>query len=118
MYTNATIIELNRALELVNERFNNNIKFKRLDNKGNRKIFTLTVKNSKDAGGRIGFTGKRVAAACWHAHGYFFDALFSINENIYIYSMGKKITADSGNWQDKNIGSIMSPLYYSQACKC
>lgn len=118
MKTNASQSELNQALTQVNQLFDDNIKFKRLDQQGSRVNFTLTVEDSRQPGSRRSGSGRRIAAACWHVHGEFFDLLFAINPNAWISTQGRKITAESGNWQDWNIGSIMNPLYYSQACEC
>ena len=52
-------------------------------------------------------------------HGNFFEKLFEISPEAIIYSSwAGKITNHSGNWQDKNIGGIMNPMYYSDACEC
>ena len=118
MKTNANIEQLEKALEAVNKRYKGNVKFKRLEPNGRRVNFTLTVKSAKDPGGRRGFSGKRVAAACWHVHGHFFEELFKINSEAWISSGGSKITKERGNWQDRNIGSMIKPLYYSEACDC
>jgi hypothetical protein len=119
MKTNATIQELETALKEINKRFDNNIRFKRLENSGRRNTFTLTVYNSKKPGGRIGQNGRHIAAACWHAHGYLFEALLKINPEAFVISGGSlRIDINGGNWQDRNIGSIMYPLYYSEACDC
>lgn len=119
MKTNATISQLHEALAIVNDRFDRNIKFKRLEQTSSKRVnFTLTVHESSKPGGRIGHTGRRIAAACWHVHGYLFDALFDIDPKIYIISAGKRITKDGGNWVDRNIGSMVSPLQYSHACEC
>lgn len=80
--------------------------------------FTLKVKDSAGKGARRGYTGRRMISACWHAHGDFFDALFSLCPQARIISAGQEITADHGNWIDKNIGSIIDPLMYSDACNC
>jgi len=112
--------DLIKALELTNKDYDNNIKFKRLD----FPTFTLTVKSTADntRGYRRGHTGRKVAAACWHVHGDFFDNLFSINPSAYIIvSSGtgtKRIDINGGNWEDRNIGSLYSPLMYSEACDC
>jgi len=115
---NVTSQEIEAALKTVNKKYENNIVFKRFEQKGKQFVFTLTVKNSKKAGGRIGNSGKRVAAACWHVHGDFFDALLEINENAVITTCSGKIDKNNGNWQDRNIGSIYEPLMYSEACNC
>ena len=115
---NTSINELQKALETINKKYDGNITFKRLDN-GKTITFTLTVKSSREKGARRGHQGQRVSAACWHAHGDFFDSLFSINPDAVIVSMGTRtITKQDGNWQDRNIGSQMQPLYYSEACDC
>ena len=109
--------EMEAALAVINKKYKGNVIWKRFDD-GKTINFTLTVKSSKGPGGRIGFTGRRVAAACWHVHGDFFDALFAINPGSVIVSMGERITVNGGNWQDKNIGSHMNPMFYSEACEC
>ena len=118
MKTNATSHELQQALELTNRNFNDNVKFKRIEQTGSRVTFTLTVKSSKDKGGRLSHTGRRIAAACWHVHGEFFDNLLAIQPEAWIKTGQKKIDANGGNWEDWNIGSNYQPMYYSQACEC
>jgi hypothetical protein len=125
--THGTQEDLQKALEIVNKQYAGNIMFNRLE--GN--TFTLKVKDSKAPGHRLGFAHpnwadkkgnpykqRRLASACWHVHGYFFDALFTINPKAVIRSQGNKITKYEGNWQDKNIGSEMYPMYFSEACEC
>lgn len=131
---NCSEADLLQALELINKEYDNNIKFKRLENRNTKKqksfIFTLTVKNSHNAGGRISYNfggkSRRVKAACWHVHGRFFDILLSFNPNctiitttnkglLKIYRAGDESV---NNWQDWNIGSSIQPYYYSQACNC
>jgi hypothetical protein len=80
--------------------------------------FTLRVKSSSGPGAKIGYSGRKTISACWHVHGYFFEYLFLSYPGIYIISQGKKMTSNSDNWQDQNIGSIMQPLYFSEACNC
>ena len=125
MRTNATFYQLETALNDINAKFDGNIIFNRLEQKtAKTNIFTLKVKDSKKAGHRLGYqrnkdgNRRKLINACWHVHGEFFDALFDIDENIFIWSGKSKITKDFGNWQDRNIGSIMYPLYFSEACEC
>ncbi len=110
----ATEEDLRKALELTNKEFDGNVIFNRLD----FPTFTLKVKDSKGKGARRGDSGRRLINACWHVHGTFFDKLFEVNPDAYVISQGNKITASEGNWVDRNIGSMMNPLYYSEACEC
>lgn len=123
--TNGTIQDLQNALNVINENYENNIVFKRLEQiSKNRVLFTLTVRDSSKPGARRGLQfnkngeRKKLAAACWHAHGDFYDAVFNINSNAVITSLGKKITVNRGNWIDWNAGSLYNPVYMSELCDC
>lgn len=120
MKTNASIEQLNEALNEVNKRFDNNITFKTLGAvNSKRNKFTLTVVDSHKPGHRRGFYNNRlVKAACWHVHGYFFEYLFNSCDKVIIWAGKKKMESNEDNWQDWNIGSVMQPLYYSEACDC
>lgn len=119
MKTTANISELETALAAVNKMYKGNVVL--LDPhcvSKNRIQFRLSVNNSSDTGSRIGHSGRRVKAACWHVHGHFFDELFKINPECFVLAQSKRITKEEGNWQDWNIGSIMNPMYFSEACDC
>lgn len=124
MKTNATEQQLNQALELLNSEYDNNIRFKSLDYIGGRKWtnkFSLAAIDSNEKGGRISYSGRRIGnCACWHVHGHFFEALFSVDSNIFILSVNGLIDSDSGNWQggSQNIGSGFQPMDYQNACHC
>jgi len=85
---------------------------------------TLRVKDSHGKGAKLSYpnpsTGRQrhLINACWHVHGYFFEALLEINENIVIKTAGRTVDKNGGNWHDWNIGSMMYPMYYSEACDC
>ena len=124
---NANMDHFHAALAVVNERYAGNIKFKTLEPKGRRISFTLTVVSSTIGTGKakvtapgasIGPNGRRIAAACWHCHGDFFDALFRVCPDAVVMSLGKVITKDGGNWQDWNKGSMMYPKLASECCEC
>jgi hypothetical protein len=130
---NATVEQIQEALDIVNERYEGNIKFKRFDSKhtrhGARSTVTLTVKDSHAPGHRRGFSfgdrpAKRVAAACWHVHGHFFDALLKVCPDAVIISRGRgrsgelSIDKNGGNWIDYNAGSVMLPVPMSEMCDC
>ena len=119
MQTTATTEQLNDALRHVNTLFEDNICFNREPHQISKKRtgFTLTVNSSYGPGARLGFSGKRVHAACWHVHGKFFEYLFNIGVTL-ILAGEKRMESNEDNWQDWNIGSNYQPLYYSQACEC
>lgn len=123
---NANMDHFHAALAVVNERYAGNIKFKTLEPKGKRISFTLTVLSTTIGKGKAKVTlpgvsikrGKRIAAACWHVHGDFFDALFNLAPDAEISALGKVITKDGGNWQDWNTGSLMDRVPASECCEC
>ena len=126
---NITPGQLDKALTEVNKLYDGNIVFKRgPEYIGRTSHFTLTVKNSNGLGARrsagYGTAGRKIAAACWHVHGYFFEAVFnqnSISPNARIRTAVSCITGpgeNEGNWQDKRIGPPIAPVMYSEACEC
>jgi len=119
MKTNATIQQLNEALNFVNQKFDNNVQFKEIKQISSKRVnFTLRVKNSSSPGAKIGYSGRKTIAACWHVHGYFFEYLFLTCKDVYIISQGKKMKDNSDNWQDQNVGNKYNPVFYSTLCNC
>ena len=122
--------QLEATLAKVNEQFDGNLRFKRIQpaRGHNRWNVTLTVLDSRGPGGRIGHSGHRISAACWHAYGTFFDNLpeqarYVVPVVVGYDRWGRETTKrqerqPGDEWQDWNIGSVMSPLYYSEACQC
>jgi hypothetical protein len=118
--------DLDKALQTVNEKYDGNVIWKREPTptgKGFR--FTLRVLQARGKGGRLGIMGlmgygkpRHIPAACWHVHGDFFDVLFAVNPNAYVWSGKNRISKDAGNWQDRNVGSQMNYVSYSDACEC
>jgi hypothetical protein len=126
---NVSQTDLMNALLIVSNRlYDGNVIFKNLAKIGNRYSFTLRVKDSKKPGHRLhinrfGGKNRRTPAACWHVHGDFFEALFSINPNAEIQSSGPNgkmvITKHNhNNWTDWNVGSQVFPVFYSESCEC
>lgn len=119
MVTNASTETLRDVLFTVNKAYGMNLCFKTFKRiSSNRIRFTLKVWSSQGKGARRGLTGRRIASACWHAHGDFFDTLFNFDPGAFVISRGRKVTKEAGNWEDCNIGSITAPFYYSEACEC
>jgi hypothetical protein len=116
---NVDQFKLNEALDATNRKFGGNIDFKEVDYKchsvggGWTCKVTLKVIDSNQPGSRRSEIGRRIAAACWHVYGTFFDNL----------PYGTKIRTDhifhaGDDWKDRQIGSIMRPLMHSEACNC
>lgn len=105
------------ALKTANKEFNNNLKFRNTPiKKGKAYQFTLTVKSSRDKGGRRSASwnsDRYVSAACWHAYGTFFDAL---PKGTKIYTSHYFKAGDE--WEDWVIGPPIKPVFYSDACDC
>lgn len=113
------------ALKLANLTFGNNLEFKRLDSAGttrhgeNKLNVTLTVKDSRKPGARRSTSGRRIAAACWHAHGTFMDFLPKGTRIVTSYGQnGTQETYPGRSWNDFSIGSLYQPMYMSEACDC
>ena len=137
---NVTESDMYMALAMVNQDYDGNIAFKSFEPKGKGFSFTLTVKETSRGKGKnkyaapgvrksaSSFQQRRIAAACWHVHGHFFEALFKIAPDARVFSTFFKrfqsdsftgwITKDGGNWLDGNIGSTYSPIMFSEACFC
>ena len=121
---NATYDDIIEALNQVNAEFDGNIKTKRFDHAGKTRQggdkynVTLSVNDSRAKGGRRGRSGRRIAAACWHAYGTFRDYLPEGTEVISNTAKGRDVEHPGDPWQDWNIGSAYYPFYYSDACDC
>lgn len=113
-----------KALAKVNEEFDGNIcfrKFECLNNAGDRFSVRLTVKDSSGPGTKFSPTQtrkdgspRRIAAACWHVHGEFMDAL---NADAVITTLGMKIRPGD-RWNDWKVGSMFRPARASECCDC
>ena len=129
---NTTIEQLEKALQTINQRYDNNVCWNRAPERiGKQLRFTLRVKSSKGRGAKLSYSAysntRRTCSACWHVHGDFFDTLLDIEPSAVISSHVSmrpiKIYKDSagvvqGNWKDWNIGSLAYPIDYSESCLC
>jgi len=113
MKTTATKSQVQQAIDNVNKKHGYKIEFNRADQSG--KWFNFTIKSKSGIpGARISHSGRNLACASWHAHGYLFDELLEINPDAVIHSNGLRIDSNGGNWIDKNVGSTCSPAYFSE----
>ena len=118
--TSVTRQDIEAAMRLSNE----NLQFKRFDAVGRGFNVTLRVASSDGAFAKIGYSGRKTVAACWHGHFDFLDNLFYIapgavvsNAHATYHGQGDFLlnAPKAGN---RNIRSITRPLRYRDACKC
>lgn len=114
MKTTATRQQVIEAIQAVNKVHGYCLELNR-DQQTSRKFYSFTIKTkSKIPGARTTASGRNLARASWHAHGYLFDEILKINPDAIIYSNGKRIDISGGNWHGSNIGGYFKPLYFSQ----
>lgn len=107
------------------EQYAGNLTFKRHPSRsGNFYNFTLTVLDSSKPGARRSPSGRRIAAACWHAHR---DVLRLIFERFKDAKFVSAVETYDGHAEfhrnfeetgDRNIGSQMEPCAHADACEC
>ena len=114
MKTNASNLTVIYALNEVNKEHDYKLEFNRFDIKGNWVHFTIQSERSGIPGSRYSHSGRKLKSASWHAHGYLFEQIFKVETEAVIWSNGKRITADGGNWEDQNIGSLFAPVMFSE----
>lgn len=113
--------DMEMALAIVNKRFGGNVIWNKFVVKPRGSIdFTLRTKNSRKAGSHQSIRGRRLPCACWHAHGFFFEALIGVNPMASVYSRWGDVTVnkDGGNWRDFERGTQMQPRMASEMCEC
>ncbi|MDD4353600.1 MAG: hypothetical protein PHN56_04025 [Candidatus Nanoarchaeia archaeon] len=112
MKTNASKQTVLNAIENVNKEHGYELQLNRNDQSGKWFNFTLKTR-SKIPGARVSYSGRNLASASWHAHGYVFGEIFKLEPDCVIWSNGKKLKSGF-TWDDTNIGSLMQPCYYSE----
>lgn len=134
-FKNVSNQDMSKALNIINKKYDGNIEFNRFEQKGNIIFATLKVKNANTKHGTV--KGRKLnqsfmmykkgirsnGSACWHVHGDFFETLLKVQPKAIIQTAFSNVYKDNngvivGNWQDKNIGSIMHPVNYSECCEC
>jgi len=111
--------------EVSREQYDGNIIFKRYPCQiGGFIHFTLRVASSKDDGAKVSASGRRSVALCWHGHRDVMQAIFDAHPDaILVTAMARYEGAEGFDdtypaTGDQNIGSMMQPLSYRDACNC
>ncbi len=123
---NVTADDLVRIVTTVsNKSFDGNIVFKREPERDGRAVsFTLTVRSSRDRGGRRSHTGRGVWACCWHGYRDIMSAIFAEFPDARLktakadYRGCADFEAKFEQTGDTNIGSTFEPMRYANACDC
>lgn len=115
---------LEAIIEETSKEYAGNIKLKSIATHGKGLRFTITVKDSKNVGAKRGVSGRRISAACWHAHRDLMRNIFKANPDARL----KTMLADYKGKQDfenkfqetgyVNVGSYFNPLEACNACEC
>ena len=121
---NVTEAQMWSALSIANQKYSDNIMFNRFDRNPRCFDFTLRVKSSRGPGARVSHSGRRITAACWHAHRDVMVEIFNLAPDAVIKSSFATYKGKEGFYRDypatgmKNIGSMMQPLTFCSACGC
>jgi hypothetical protein len=123
-----TNIDSNKLQEIVKKVSDNlyegNVIFNRFDPNGKWVNFTLRVQSSKSAGHRLSHSGRRLVSACFHVHYDVMKELFEQFPDARIVTCHADYRGKSDfekKWSSvgyKNIGSIMQPMCFEEACEC
>ncbi len=122
------ISETNLRVALANastEFYAGNLQFKREPERiGNFLHFTITVVNTRNPGGARSSQGRRIAAACWHAHRDFMRAIFKLAPDALLITALARYEGSEGFEHEfpytgtQNAGSIMVPRARQDCCEC
>ncbi len=121
-----SIPELTIAMSYVSVRkYEDNITFNRKpERKGNWLHFTLTVEDTSGPGARRSHQGRKVKAACWHAHRDIMEEIFDIAPGAVLVAAMARYEGREGFARtypatgETNIGSMIEPMRYRDACEC
>lgn len=116
---NVTRKTLELALGNVNKEHGYKLIFKRSPEQiGNYLHFTIQSERSGIPGARYSWTGRKLPAASWHAHGYLFDEILNLERSAIIKTAHSQVMfkdgSIAGNWEDVEIGSMFKPVTMSQ----
>lgn len=120
-----TVERIESVVQRVSAMYEENIVFKREPEKDGRAVsFTLTVGDTRAPGSRRSNTGRRISACCWHGHRDVMMALMLDNPRARIrtafadYRGFVDFSNRFGATGKTNIGSIVEPMLFRDACNC
>ncbi len=107
--------------------FDGNLRFDREPDQisKSRLAFTLRVGSSRGAGARRSYQGRRMVSACFHAYSMVIERILNSGARRITSARTTFTPADLTMWGGileregaKNIGSMMEPMAYGNACEC
>jgi len=119
-----TDTQLRDCLNEANKRYKGNLTFNYVESHRSYVQFTMRVKDSHLLGARLGQSGRHITAACWHAHRDLMRVIFDRFPEAKLVSAQARYDGVEGFAREfeatgyKNIGSMMYPVYYMEACEC
>jgi len=103
MKTTATRAQVIEAISKVNQKYGYKLELA-TDQQQTARYYSFTLKTpSGIPGARVGTSGRNMAKASWHAHGYLFDELLTLAPDAVIISAGRRIDKAGGNWIDTRV---------------
>ena len=116
---------LRSIVNIVSADYDKNIVFKKEPEKsGNAINFSLRILDCNKKGARRSNTGRKIPAACWHAHRDIMELIFLWNPSARLVSIladyrGEKDFLESfPGTGSTNFGSIAVPIRADRACNC
>lgn len=113
--------------QVSNQLYDGNVAIKtsrnRHNSKGIRSSFTIRALDSRGAGARRSWRGRRMPVACWHAHWHVLDRLFRAHPDAEVRTMLYRATAatfhdHAADTAFLNAGSALAPVRLPELCDC
>jgi hypothetical protein len=124
---NVTLADFEASVARVNQNYDGNLAVHpdahQMGSRVPKVVGRMWVHNSREAGARTSWSGRRVRAACWHAFRDVFRDLIAHNPNVVIITSLARYTEENfentypatGN---RNVGSMVRPAYMPDLCDC
>lgn len=117
--------ELQAIIETISRvQYAGNLQLAYSEPKRNHVEFTLRVQDSKGPGHRLGFSGRQMVSACWHAHRDVMRKIFDKHPNARLisafatYDGADDFVRSFERTGSRNVGSMVEPRYYREMCEC
>jgi hypothetical protein len=123
-FANCTVDDVNDAIEVANREHGYDLSFAYTSGNGSRFRGRFIPETSRSHGSRISPDGRRIKAACWHAHRDVLAVLFEIKPDAKVttemakYHGREMFRAAFPATEYRNVGSACRPASYGDLCDC